>query len=110
MRILDLTKCCRFGEVPQTPGKLKLFCASKRVVHGKPLGEQEKVRVALNVEEDLDVLQTQGPKAPGKIYRDSARQHDVHKMVIHGVGLVTKIRGATIISSIRRLMHFDCPM
>jgi biotin operon repressor len=66
MGILDLAKSCLFGEVPQSVGRLKFLCASKQALHGKPLGEQEKVRVELSIDhgiEDLDVLRMQGPKA-----------------------------------------------
>lgn len=64
--ILELAKSCLFGEVPQTLGKLKFLCASKKAHHGKPLGEQDMIRVELTLDggiEDLDVLRLQGPRA-----------------------------------------------
>ena len=64
--ILDLAKSCLFGEVPQTLGKLKYLFASVNAKHGKPLSEQEMVRVELTLDggiEDLDVLRTQGAVA-----------------------------------------------
>ena len=64
--ILELAKSCLFGEVPQTLGKLKFLCASKKACHGKPLGEQDMVRVELTLDdgiEDLDVLRLQGSRA-----------------------------------------------
>mgnify|MGYP006300699739 CR=1 FL=1 len=64
--ILDLAKSCLFGEVPQTLGKIRYLCASVHAKHGKPLSEQDKVRVELTLDngiEDLDVGRVQGPKA-----------------------------------------------
>jgi len=64
--ILELAKSCLFGEVPQTLGKLRFLCASKKARHGKPLGEQDMVRVELTLDggiEDLDVLRVQGSQA-----------------------------------------------
>jgi biotin operon repressor len=64
--ILELAKSCLFGEVPQTLGKLKFLCASRKAPHGKPLGEQDMIRVELTLDggiEDLDVLRLQGPRA-----------------------------------------------
>ena len=64
--ILELAKSCLFGEVPHTLGKLKFLCASKKAHHGKPLGEQDMIRVELTLDgglEDLDVLRLQGPRA-----------------------------------------------
>lgn len=64
--ILELAKSCLFGEIPQTLGMLRFLCASRKAKHGKPLGEQDMVRVELLLDggiEDLDVLRTQGSKA-----------------------------------------------
>jgi biotin operon repressor len=64
--VLELAKRCLFGEVPHTLGKLRYLCASVKAKHGKPLSEQEMVRVELTLDggiEDLDVLRTQGPRA-----------------------------------------------
>jgi biotin operon repressor len=64
--ILELAKVCLFGKLPQTLGRLKFLCASKKAKHGKPLSEQEMVRVTLTLDdgvEDLEVLKTQGFKS-----------------------------------------------
>ena len=64
--VLELAKSCLFGEVPHTLGKLKFLCASQKAKHGKPLREQDLIRVTLTLDngiEDLDVLRTQGSVA-----------------------------------------------
>jgi biotin operon repressor len=64
--VLELAKRCLFGEVPQTLGKMRYLCASLKAKHGRPLSEQEMVRVELTLDggvEDLDVLRTQGTRA-----------------------------------------------
>jgi hypothetical protein len=64
--ILELAKVCLFGKLPHTLGRLKFLCASKKAKHGKPLSEQEMVRVTLTLDdgvEDLEVLKVQGFKA-----------------------------------------------
>ena len=61
--ILDLAKLCLFGELPSTLGRLKFLCASRKARHGKPLSEQDMVRVTLTLDdgiEDLEVLKDQG--------------------------------------------------
>jgi biotin operon repressor len=61
--ILELAKRCLFGEIPKTLGKMRFLCASKKAKHGKPLSEQDMVRVTLTLDngiEDLDVLRIQG--------------------------------------------------
>ena len=61
--VLELAKRCLFGELPNTLGCLRFLCASKKAKHGKPLGEQDMIRVTLTLDngiEDLDVLRTQG--------------------------------------------------
>jgi len=61
--VFELAKRCMFGELPKTLGCLRFLCASKKAKHGKPLGEQDMVRVTLSLDggiEDLDVLRTQG--------------------------------------------------
>jgi len=61
--VLELAKHCLFGELPKTLGRLKFLCASKKAKHGKPLSDQDMVRVTLTLDggiEDLDVLRTQG--------------------------------------------------
>ena len=64
--ILELAKSCLYGEVPRTLGKQRYLCASLKARHGKPLEEQEMVRVELTIDngiEDLDVLRVQGFQA-----------------------------------------------
>jgi biotin operon repressor len=64
--ILELAKVCLFGKLPPTLGRLKFLCASRKAKHGKPLCEQEMVRVTLTLDdgvEDLEVLKGQGFKA-----------------------------------------------
>ena len=64
--ILELAKSCLFGQLPKTLGKLRYLCASRKAKHGKPLSEQEMVRVELTLDngiEDLDVLRTQDSRS-----------------------------------------------
>lgn len=64
--ILELAKVCLFGELPSTLGRLKFICASRKAKHGKPLSEQDMVRVILTLDdgiEDLEVLKDQGCSA-----------------------------------------------
>ena len=64
--ILELAKVCLFGQLPHSLGRLKFLCASRKAKHGKPLSEQEMVRVTLTLDdgiEDLEVLKVQGFKA-----------------------------------------------
>ena len=64
--ILELAKVCLFGKLPSTLGRLKFLCASKKAKHGKPLCEQDMIRVTLTLDngiEDLEVLKLQGFKA-----------------------------------------------
>lgn len=61
--VLDLAKRCLFGDMPKTLGRLQYLCASIKAKHGKPLSEQEMVRVTLSLDngiEDLEVLRSQG--------------------------------------------------
>jgi hypothetical protein len=47
-------------------GRIRFLCASRKAKHGKPLGEQDMVRVTLTLDngiEDLDVLREQGSVA-----------------------------------------------
>jgi len=64
--ILELAKRCLFGELPHTLGRIRFLCASRKAKHGKPLGEQDMIRVTLTLDngiEDLDVLREQGSVA-----------------------------------------------
>jgi biotin operon repressor len=54
--ILELAKSCLFGEVPQTLGKVKYLCASQKARHGKPLSDQEMVRVELTLDNSIEDL------------------------------------------------------
>jgi len=61
--VLELARSCLFGEIPKTLGKLRFLCASRRARHGKPLSEQEVVRVELTMDagmDDLEVMRNQG--------------------------------------------------
>lgn len=64
--ILELAKRCLFGTMPSTLGKLRFLCASKKARHGRPLREQDLIRVELTLDsgvEDLDVLRELGAAA-----------------------------------------------
>ena len=64
--ILELAKSCLFGEVPETLGKQRYLCASRKAKHGRSLREQDKIEVELTIDggiEDLDVLRQSGSKA-----------------------------------------------
>lgn len=64
--ILELAQVCLFGELPSSLGRMKFICASRKAKHGKPLSEQDMVRVILSLDdgiEDLEVLKTQGSVA-----------------------------------------------
>ena len=52
--ILELAKSCLFGDVPATLGKLRFLCASRKASHGKPLGEQDMVRVELTLDSGIE--------------------------------------------------------
>jgi len=61
--ILETAKEQLFSSLPETVGKLRFICASVHAKHGKPLSEQEKVRVDLTLDggiDDLEVARTQG--------------------------------------------------
>lgn len=64
--ILELAKSCLFGKIPETIGKIKYLCASRRAGHGKPLREQDLIEVELTLDsgvDDLNVLKESGLKA-----------------------------------------------
>lgn len=64
--VLELAKRCLFGDLPSTLGKLKFLCASLKAQHGKPLCDQDLVRVELTIDngiEDLDVQRLEGFQA-----------------------------------------------
>jgi len=64
--ILELAKSCLFGKIPETIGKIKYLCSSRRARHGKPLREQDLIEVELTLDsgvDDLNVLKKSGLKA-----------------------------------------------
>ena len=63
--ILELAKSCLFGKIPETIGKIKYLCASRKARHGKPLREQDLIEVELTLDsgvDDLNVLKESGLK------------------------------------------------
>lgn len=61
--ILETAKEHLFSSLPSTVGKLCFICASVHAKHGKPLSEQEKVKVDLTLDgglEDLEIADRQG--------------------------------------------------
>lgn len=104
--ILDLAKQCLFGELPQTLGKVRFLCASQKAKHGKPLGEQEMVRVLLTLDngiEDLDVLREQGAKAVRqlKILRLTEEAYDQGGLLTQeDLGRILQVSSRTIRSDI----------
>ena len=60
--ILETAKEHLFSSLPSTVGKLRFICASVHAKHGKPLSEQEKVKVDLTLDgglEDLEIADRQ---------------------------------------------------
>ena len=63
--ILELAKSCLFGKIPETIGKIKYLCASRKARHGRPLREQDLIEVELTLDsgvDDLNVLKESGLK------------------------------------------------
>ena len=63
--VLELAKSCLFGKIPETIGKIKYLCASRKARHGKPLAEQDLIEVELTLDsgvDDLNVLKELGLK------------------------------------------------
>jgi len=108
--ILELAKSCLFGEVPQTLGKLKYLCASVNAKHGKPLSEQEMVRVELLLDggiEDLDVLRTQGSRALRQLKILRLTEEAYHQdgvLTQEDLGRVLQVSSRTIRSDIADLV------
>ena len=108
--VLELAKRCLFGELPQTLGKLRYLCASINAKHGRPLSEQEMVRVELTLDggiEDLDVLRTQGPKALRqlKIMRLSEEAYRQNGLLTQeDLGRLLQVSSRTIRSDIAELV------
>jgi len=109
--ILELAKSCLFGEVPQTLGKLKFLCASKRARHGKPLGDQEMVRVELTLDngiEDLDVLRLQGGRALRQLRILRLTEEAYHQgglLTQEDLGRLLQVSSRTIRNDIRDLQR-----
>jgi DNA-binding CsgD family transcriptional regulator len=109
--VLELAKVCLFGEVPKTLGKVKILCASLSAKHGKPLGEQEMVRVELTLDggvEDLDVLRRRGSAALRqlKVLRISEEASEQGGLLTQeDIGRVLQVSERTIRSDIKALIH-----
>ncbi len=108
--ILELAKSCLFGEVPQTLGKLKYLCASVKAKHGKPLGEQEMIRVELTLDggiDDLDVLRTQGVRALRQLKILRLTEEAYHQgglLTQEDLGRILQVSSRTIRSDIAELV------
>lgn len=108
--VLELAKRCLFGEVPQTLGKLKYLCASVKARHGKPLCEQEMVRVVLTLDggiEDLDVLRTQGARALRQLKILRLTEEAYHQgglLTQEDLGRLLQVSSRTIRSDIAELI------
>jgi len=109
--VLELAKRCLFGELPQTLGKLKYLCASVKAKHGKPLAEQDMVRVEMTLDggiEDLDVLRTQGCRALRqlKILRLSDEAYSQKGLLTQeDLGRLLQVSSRTIRSDIAELIR-----
>jgi biotin operon repressor len=109
--VLELAKECLFGELPKTLGKVKILCASVKAKHGKPLGEQEMVRVELTLDkgvEDLDVLKQEGAAALRqlkvlRVTEEAFEQEGV--LTQEDIGRVLQVSERTIRSDIKALIR-----
>ena len=108
--VLELAKLCLFGELPQTLGKLKYLCASIKAKHGKPLSEQEMVRVELTLDggiEDLDVLRSQGARALRQLKILRLTEETYHQkglLTQEDLGRLLQVSSRTIRSDIADLL------
>ncbi len=108
--ILDLAKVCLFGDFPETLGRMKFLCASKKAKHGKPLSEQDMVRVILTLDdgiEDLSVLKDQGPTAlrQKKILRLTDEAYEQGGLLTQeDLGRMLQVSSRTIRSDIKELI------
>lgn len=108
--ILDLAKVCLFGSFPETLGRMKFLCASKKAKHGKPLSEQDMVRVILTLDdgiEDLSVLKDQGPGAlrQKKILRLTDETYEQGGLLTQeDLGRLLQVSSRTIRNDIRELI------
>lgn len=108
--VLELAKRCLFGELPQTLGKLRYLCASVKAKHGKPLSEQEMVRVELTLDggiEDLDVLRSQGARALRQLKILRLTEESYHQkglLTQEDLGRLLQVTSRTIRSDISELI------
>lgn len=108
--ILDLAKVCLFGDFPKTLGRMKFLCASKKAKHGKPLSEQDMVRIILTLDdgvEDLSVLKDQGPTAlrQKKILRLTDEAYEQGGLLTQeDLGRLLQVSSRTIRSDIKELI------
>ncbi len=109
--VLELAKECLFGEIPKTLGKVKVLCASLAAKHGKPLGEQEMVRVELTLDggvEDLDVLRREGAAALRqlKVLRITEEAYQQSGLLTQeDIGRILQVSERTIRSDIKALVR-----
>lgn len=109
--VLELAKECLFGEVPKTLGKVRVLCASIKAAHGKPLREQEMVRVELTLDhgvEDLDVLRREGSAALRqlKVLRISEEAYEQGGLLTQeDIGRILQVSERTIRSDIKALVR-----
>lgn len=108
--VLDLAKVCLFGDFPETLGRMKFLCASKKAKHGKPLSEQDMVRVILTLDdgiEDLSVLKDQGPAAlrQKKILRLTDEAYEQNGLLTQeDLGRLLQVSSRTIRNDIKELI------
>jgi len=109
--ILELAKSCLFGEVPRTLGKLRFLCASRSARHGKPLGDQDMIRVELTLDggiEDLDVLRRQGPGGLRQLRILRLTEEAFHQnglLTQEDLGRLLQVSSRTIRSDIQQLQR-----
>lgn len=108
--ILELAKVCLFGKLPHTLGRLRFLCASKKAKHGKPLSEQDMIRVTLTLDdgiEDLEVLKEQGAQAlrQKKILRLTDEAYEQGGLLTQeDLGRLLQVSSRTIRSDIAELI------
>jgi DNA-binding CsgD family transcriptional regulator len=109
--VLELAKECLFGELPKTLGKVKVLCASLKAKHGKPLSEQEMVRVELTLDngiEDMDVLRREGAATLRqlKVLRITEEAYEQEALLTQeDVGRILQVSERTIRSDIKELIR-----
>ena len=109
--ILELAKVCLFGDFPKTLGRMKFLCASKKAKHGKPLSEQDMVRIILTLDdgiEDLSVSKDQGPSSlrQKKILRITDEAYEQGGLLTQeDLGRLLQVSSRTIRSDIQALIR-----